>query len=224
MAAWGNALGGWRLQPRIRGRFAKKGLSSARLHKKARKRQGGFVPYRRHGIGHHTVGVNAGFGMGRKLNRRVSFGVYVRTDTKSGQKKAAQIAKAQERAQLSLSKAMPAIPGVAETPGGKLRHVKKLQSRAMRKITGGERRKGGGSLGTAYSRVGTDRNSLPTYVVRYNSPKDKAKGSKNKRNKSIVNYNVHSATGKRTYDWTQKPYNARPQRRKKARQQAGVLV
>lgn len=208
MARWGNALGGWRKQKRNgKGQFTGPGL-----HKAARARGGGFVPYARHGLGHNTVGVNAGVSITK--NRRISAGFYVRTDTKSGQKKAAQIAKAQEHAQLIASKRIPDV--VAQTSGGKLKAVKKAQAKALRAMVGGERKAAGnGVLGTSYHRVGTDRNSLPTYVVRYNSPKDRAKGSKAKRNKAIVSYNAHSVTGKRTYDWTQKTKKARPQRRKK---------
>ena len=215
MARWGNALGGWRRQKRnALGQFTGPGL-----HAKARARGGGFVPYRRHGLGHNTVGVNAGLGITK--NRRVSFGFYVRTDTKSGQKKAKNIAQAQEHAQLLLSKRVPDT--VAATPGGKLKATKRAQNRVVRRLTGGERMKpsSSGIVGPSYSRVGTDRNSLPTYIVRYNSAADRAKGSKNKRNKAIVNYNVHSVAGKRTYDWTQKPKKRRPQRRKKAARRNG---
>ncbi len=210
MVAWGNALGGWRRQKRnARGQF-----SSSGLHKKARAAGGGFVPYRRHGLGHHTTGFNAGVG---SRNRRVSFGVYVRTDTKSGQKKAMKIAKIQEHAQLAVAHKMPNSE-FANTDGAKLKLVKKLQGRAIRKVTGGESKSG-----NAYSRVGTDRNGLPTYIVRYNSPKDRKKGSYNKRNKSVVTYNTNSVTGKRTFDWTQKPYKSRPQRRNAAKK-AGVVI
>lgn len=207
MARWGNALGGWKRQKRnARGQFTSTGA-----HKALRAKGGGFVPYRRHGLGHNTFGVNAGLGVTK--NRRVSFGFYVRTDTKSGQKKAMKIAKAQEHAQLLASRGIP--DAVAETRGGKLMATKRIQNRAMREATGGETRKITGEK-VRYSRIGTDRNSLPTYIVRYNSPKDKTKGSYNKRNKSIATYNVKSVTGKRTFDWTQKPVNRRPQRRKKA--------
>ena len=208
MAAWGNALGGWRRQRRnSRGQFTSSGA-----HRALRARGGGFVPYRRHGLGHNTFGVNAGLGVTK--NRRVSFGFYVRTDTKSGQKKAAQIAKVQEHAQLFASRRVPDV--VSETRGGKLKTIKRVQNIAVRKITGGEKKRISGDR-VSYRRIGTDRNSLPTYIVRYNSPKDRAKGSYNKRNKAIVSYNTHAVTGKRTYDWTQKPKKRRPQRRKKAR-------
>lgn len=210
MSAWGNALGGWRRQKRDGfGRFTGPGLHSA-----ARKRGGGFVPYRRHGLGHNTVGVNTGFGVTK--NRRVSVGFYVRTDTKSGQKRAMKIAKAQEHSQLLASRGIP--DAVAETRGGKLRQTKRIQNLALRKVVGGEKRRDSshGIVGPSYSRVGTDRNSLPTYIVRYNSGADRAKGSKSKRNKAVVAYNVRSVAGKRTYDWTQKPVNSRAQRRKKS--------
>lgn len=212
MAAWGNALGGWRRQRRdSRGRFTSPGI-----HRALKSRGGGFVPYRRHGLGHNTFGVNAGARVSK--NRRVSFGFYVRTDTDRGQKRAKEIAKAQERAQFAASALVPTVPGKTETRGAKLREVKKIQNRALRESIGGERE--GvmlrGSLGKSYSRAGTDRNSLPTLVVRYNSPKDQKKRSKTKRNKAVATYNVRSATGKRTYDWTQKPKKSRPQRRKKA--------
>lgn len=212
MAAWGNALGGWRKQRRdTKGRFTSPGLHSA-----LRSRGGGFVPYRRHGLGHNTIGLNAGARVSK--NRRVSFGFYVRTDTDSGQKRASKIAKAQEHAQLAAAGFVPTVPGKIETTGAKLREVKKIQNRALRAATGGERRgtRLSGSLGTSYTRSGTDRNSLPTIVVRYNSPKDKRLRSKRKRNKAVATYNVRSVTGKRTYDWTQKPKKSRPQRRKKA--------
>lgn len=209
--AWGNALGGWRRQKRnARGQFSGPGM-----HSKLRKRGGGFVPYRRHGIGHNTFGLNAGAKVSR--NRRISAGFYIRSESMAGQKKAMKIAKAQEHAQLGLSTLVPNSPGV-ETRGAKLRLVKRSQALALRKLTGGERHRASSSgvVGPSFSRVGTDRNSLPTYIVRYNSPKDRKKGSKNKRNKAIVAYNVRSVPGKRQYDWTQKPKKSRTQRRKKA--------
>lgn len=195
-----------------KGRFARVAGSSRKAHYALRRKKGGFVPYRRHGLGHHTAGVNAGLSVTK--NRRVSFGVYVRTDSMSGQKKAKKIAQAQEFAQLAASKRIPSIPGVAETPGGKLKLVKKMQNRFVRKTIGKEKKKRGMDGSQAFSRFGTDRNSLPTYIVQYNSSHDKKKKSNLRRNRAVKNYNVHSVAGKRTYEWTQKPKNSRPQRRK----------
>lgn len=195
-----------------RGRFARVagsvGSSSRNTHRALRKRKGGFVPYRRHGLGHHTAGVNGGLSITK--NRRVSFGVYVRTDSMSGQKKAKKLMQAQEFAQLAASKRVPTIPGHTDTPGSKLRVVKRTQNKLLRKTIGREKKSG-----NKYTRFGTDRNSLPTYVVQYNSSHDKAKGSYLRRNRAIATYNVSSTTGKRTYNYTQKPKKSRPQRRNK---------
>lgn len=196
-----------------RGRFAK--VSSRNAHRALKARKGGFVPYRRHGLGHHTAGVNAGLAVSK--NRRVSFGLYVRTTSMSGQKKARQLQQAQEYAQLAASKKIPTIPGVTDTPGAKLRMVKKTQNRLLRKTIGRERSgfAASGNGTRKYTRFGTDNNSLPTYIVQYNSSHDKSPKSFLKRNRAIATYNVSSATGKRTYDYTQKPKKSRPQRRKK---------
>ena len=191
-----------------RGRFAK--VSSRNAHRALKARKGGFVPYRRHGLGHNTAGVNAGLSVTK--NRRLSFGVYVRTDSLSGQKKAKTIAQAQEFAQLAASKRVP--NGVAETAGGKLKFVKKMQNRFVRKTIGKEHSRPSMDGSKAFARFGTDRNSLPTYIVQYNSSHDKKKKSNLRRNRAVTNYNVHSVAGKRTYEWTQKPKNSRPQRRK----------
>lgn len=208
--AWGNALGGYKTQRRdSRGRFSTGTLVGNSLHKKAKRRGGGFVPYARKGLGHTTVGVNSGLRVSR--NRRISAGFYFRTDTDSGSKKAAKVAKAQEYAQLAVASRMPT--GGDVTLGGNLKRVKKAQAKALRKTIGKERKAGAYS----FARTGTDRNSLPTVIVRFNSPKNKKNKSDSYRNRSIVRYNAYSATGKRTYDWTQKTKKSRPQRRKAKR-------
>ena len=208
MAAWGNALGGYKRQRRDRrGRFTSGSLVGAGLHKKARRRKGGFVPYGRKGLGHTTVGLNTGIAISK--NRRISGGFYLRTENMKSQKKAKQIAKTQEHLQLAAASRLPV--GGERTLGGNLMRVKRFQSKAMRATVGKEKKVGN----YAYARVGTDRNALPTVIVRYNGPKDKRGRSAKRRNSAIVSYNVNSVTGKRTYDWNQKPKKQRPQRRKK---------
>lgn len=223
---WGNALGGYLTQPRLpNGKFASAGggLAIAKrsndLHKKAKKRHGGFVPYARKGVGHSTVGINSGISVTK--NRRISAGFYIRTETKGGQKRAGRIAKAQEFAQLAVASRMPRGFGLGKknetgerTLGGNLKRVKRAQANALYKTVGKEQKVGQ----YTYRRVGTDRNALPTVIIRMNSPRRKKKGSENKSIKSIAAYNANSVTGKRTYDWTQKPSkkNTRPQRRNAA--------
>ncbi|QNJ55319.1 hypothetical protein SEA_LITTLEFELLA_8 [Gordonia phage LittleFella] len=208
MAAWGNALGGYKRQRRdSRGRFSSGSLVGAGLHRRARRRKGGFVPYGRKGLGHTTIGVNTGLSISK--NRRISGGFYLRTENMKSQKKAKQIAKGQEHLQLAVASRLPR--GGERTLGGNLMRVKRAQSKAMRATIGKERKVGN----YAYARTGTDRNALPTVIVRYNGPKDKRGRSAQRRNSSITTYNVKSVTGKRTFDWNQKPVNSRPQRRKK---------
>lgn len=221
---WGNALGGYLSQPRLpNGQFASTGIArkSFRLHLKAKKRRGGFVPYFRKGLGHTTVGINSGVSITK--NRRVSAGFYVRTDSMRGQKQAMKIAKKQEFAQLAVASRMPTGYGLgkksetgARTLGGNLKRVKRHQANIIHNVIGKETKTGT----YTHTRLATDRNALPVLAVRWNSPKDRKKGSRRKRNKAMTAYNASSATGKRTYDWTQKPVNSRPQRRNKARAMA----
>ncbi len=219
---WGNALGGFRFQNRNKGKFAsgfsgraknfaknsRPGAYGSEYHKKAKARGGGFVPYHRTGVGHNTVGVNAGMRVTR--NRRISAGFYVRTTSDSGEKRAKKIAKTQEKIQLQVAKTMPTGNGV--TLGGNLKRVKKEQNKLVRKGIGREYQSGEHS----FSRIGTDRNALPTLVTRYNSPKSGNKRRDLKRNKAVANYNTYFATGKRSLEWTQKKKKKRPARRKKA--------
>lgn len=205
--AWGNALGGYRLQKRSRnGQFASGKLVGSSIHKNLRKRKGGFVPYARKGVGHSTVGLNTGLRVSK--NRRISAGFYVRTDNDSGAKKARDLAKKQELAQLAIASRMPTDDFV--TLGGNLRRVKTAQSKALYKTIGKEKKRNA----YTFTRVGTDRNSLPTMIVRFNSPKDKRTGGRKARNAALVKYNVKNATGKHTYAYTQKGKRSRPQRRK----------
>lgn len=229
--AWGNALGGYKTQSRTKdGKFSRgAGLSvGAGLHKKARKRAGGFVPYSRHGVGHHTVGANGGLALTK--NRRISAGFYIKTDTKSGQKKAKKIRQAEALGQAAVASQItehtPWLSGrarekLAEQGKSKNRStsyaealVRGAQGKAWRKLVGKERKVPG--FASAHGRVGTDQNGLPTLVIQHNSSRDKKKGSRNKRDKSTIAYNK-MVTKTRGHKVKGKVVKPRPQRRNAAR-------
>lgn len=276
MAAWGNALGGYRLQRRDRkGRFSHGGNSVTRNFRKAHSKLlrsgpqrplhyvykdkntgrseemvvgtklankrvvrsgGGFVPYARKGLGHTTVGINAGATLPKKAQpkdlwkpggtnhpRRVSAGFYFRVEGGRSGSKALKISKEQERLQKQVARQMSVGPGSLlgkknesgiRTLGGNLKRVKRAQSRFVMDKIGRERR----SSKNTWTRVGTDRNSLPVVVVRANSAKDRYNRNRikeTKRKKAVAAYNASSNVTKRSYKWTQ-PTSSRPQRRNAA--------
>ncbi|UVK63812.1 hypothetical protein SEA_LILYPAD_8 [Gordonia phage LilyPad] len=168
----------------------------------ARSKGGGVVPYHRHGYGHHTAGINAGVGITK--NRRISGGIYLRTDNLKAQKRVSKLLNADEAARQAIGGGMAAVKGTQKSNASWL---KRKRDGIVRKALGKERSIPGAN---AYGRVGTDRNGLPTLVVQYNSPKGKKEGSRKARDAAIVSYNS-SATRSRG----NKVKKSRPQRRKK---------
>ncbi|AOE44819.1 hypothetical protein BI084_gp07 [Gordonia phage Terapin] len=237
--AWGNALGGYKTQPRdASGRFGGKAKKRAnftvirnggrtpnstpkrvtnpnavprasgqrsvfkKADKIARSRGGGVVPYHRHGYGHHTAGVNAGISI--TPNRRISGGVYLRTDNLRAQKRVSSMLRADEQARMAIGGGVAAVYG---TQKRNATWIKRKRDALIRKGLGKERNLPNSN---AFGRAGTDRNGLPTLVVQYNSPRGKKERSRQARDTAIVKYN-EAATRSRGHK-VKKP---RPQRRKK---------
>lgn len=208
--AWGNALGGYKTQSRgPGGRFASGVSVGNSLHKKARKRKGGVVPYVRKGVGHTTVGANAGVSITK--NRRVSAGFYVKTQSNAGQVRAKKIRKAEALAQAAVAAKLS--PDNRATAYGEA-VVRNKQSRAWRKLVGAERKIPGTVAG--YGRVGTDMNGLPTAVVQFNSPRDRKKGSRKKRDGGTKAY-TKMVTKTRGHKVKGSVNNSRPERRNQNR-------
>lgn len=187
---WGNALGGYRSQRRDRsGRFSGGGVKVSR---------GGIVPYIRTSLRGTTAGVNAGGQISK--NRRVSTGFYVRVENVHKNKLEKGIKKADRAVMDSLVGKIS--PNAALDPYIEA-GVRKLEQDLVSKSGIGKER----GVGNAYGRITTTKSGMPSYTVRFGSPKFKnnPKAQAASRNAQVA-YNKQMAAGK-------KIKKSRPQRR-----------
>lgn len=191
---WGNALGGYKTQRRDKGgRFSGGGIKVSR---------GGIVPYVRTSLRGTTGGVNAGAQVSK--NKRVSAGFYVRLESVNSNKLERGVKSADR-------KAMDAIVGKV-SPNRILdpyveAGIRKLEEDIVSKSGVGKERSIAGK--NAFGRLTTTRSGMPSYTVRFGSPKFKKKPAMQARSRQAqVAYNKQMAAGK-------KVKQNRPQRRGK---------
>lgn len=231
MAKWGNALGGWRRQPRTKGgQFASKGGSSS-INRKAKRRvkkimnesqrnlSGGsrsrapassgtgkrgtaVVPYARTSLRSQSVGVNAGFNL--TSNYRISYGGYARLERR--QANAAELALKDVNSKATRAVARAISPSRALDDKIE-KAVNVGRQKAINKALRGQKNLGGTGY---YGRITTSRAGTPSITIR----KGAAKVSTEKRAEGISQYDQRMAElrGQRV-----KPASKRPERRRKER-------
>lgn len=157
--------------------------SQAKFKSGELKRQGGVIPYTRHGFSSHSAGVNAGI---RILpNYRISGGAYLKVQNIDKTRREKHIRDQDNKVVMGLaSKVSPhrALDGFAANL------IKGIRRKQVDKLVGGEARVGKKS----FARVTTDQNSMPTLTVEYNrsaARNAKRKKGKNARRDAIWAYN-----------------------------------
>ena len=149
---WGNALGGWRTQPRKNGKFTyKKGGKTFGLTR------AGAVPYVRKSLRSTTVGLNAGAQVTK--GRRISTGFYFRTERTTPsdlEKKLKDIDERFTGGIVAKASPNPVLDPYVEAG------VRKLQRDIVDSTIGKQHKLGGKGVG----KIGTTRGGMPSYIVK----------------------------------------------------------
>ena len=182
--AWGNALGGYKLQTRdANGRF---GPGKSKGNKKTLKRIG-VVPYVRKSMRGTTGGVNAGAQVSR--NRRISAGFYIRSEKIRKSELEKKFSAADRRIMDSIvGRVSPSSVLDPYVEAG----VRKFQGDIVDHTIGKEHRVVGSN---AHGRLTTTRGGMPSYTIRF--------GGK-RHNKNAQQYRA-SRKGQRAYARATKP-------------------
>lgn len=156
---------------------------SQQQFKRGMSRQGGFVPYTRHGFSSNSVGFNAGM---RVLpNYRLSGGVYLKVTNIDKTRREKQIRNADNEFMNKVSQGVSPHPIADPYIESGLRRFRR---KSIDKLFGGERK----VTKNTYARLSTDMNAMPTVTIEYNrkDPRTrKKKRSEKARRRAQWQYN-----------------------------------